>query len=148
MQSIISQGKFNKGQKAVYINLFWSLFKSTRCNEKREILKNTLRKTIFREPPQILFHRVNDYYDVHPVKFAKRPLFHRVNLKYARLAETGISREAETWHTKVKSTKYPNYNFVRMNLEDREQLNLLFELNKARIANPRQQRGHWEIIQK
>jgi hypothetical protein len=36
---------------------------------------------------QILFHGVNDYYDV--------------NLKYTRLAETGISREAENWHTKV-----------------------------------------------
>jgi hypothetical protein len=66
---------------------------------------------------QILFHGVNDYYDV--------------NLKYARLAETGISREAENWHTKVQSTKYPNYSFMRMNLEDREQLNLLFELNNV-----------------
>ena len=54
---------------------------------------------------------INDYYDV--------------NLKYARLAETGISREAEKWHTKVQSTKYPNYSFVRMNLEDREELNYL-----------------------
>lgn len=54
---------------------------------------------------------INDYYDV--------------NLKYARLAETGISREAENWHTKVQSTKYPNYSFVRMNLENREELNRL-----------------------
>jgi UDP-glucuronate 4-epimerase len=51
---------------------------------------------------------INDYYDFHPVKFVKRPLFHRVNLKYARLAETGISREAEQRHTKIQSTKYPN----------------------------------------
>jgi hypothetical protein len=80
---------------------------------------------------QNLFHRVNDYYDVYPVKFAKRLLFHRVNLKYARLAETGIDREAENWHTKVQSTKYPNYSFVRMNLEDRDQLYLLFELNNV-----------------
>jgi UDP-glucuronate 4-epimerase len=29
--------------------------------------------------------------------------------------------------TKIQSTKYPNYSFVRMNLEDREQLNQLFE---------------------
>ncbi|BFN37906.1 NAD-dependent epimerase [Fidelibacter multiformis] len=59
---------------------------------------------------------INDYYDV--------------NLKYARLAETGISREAEKWYTKVDSTKYYNYSFVRMNLEDREQLNQLFEQEK------------------
>jgi len=59
---------------------------------------------------------INDYYDV--------------NLKYARLAETGISREAEKWHTPVQSTKYPGYTFVRMNLEDRDQLMALFEKEK------------------
>ena len=56
---------------------------------------------------------INDYYDE--------------KLKYARLAETGISREAEHWLTPVHSSKYPNYTFVRMNLEDREQLMELFE---------------------
>jgi UDP-glucuronate 4-epimerase len=66
---------------------------------------------------------INDYYDV--------------NLKYARLAETGISREAETWHTKVQSTKYPNYSFVRMNLECREQMSLLcLNLTIAGVCNP------------
>lgn len=59
---------------------------------------------------------INDYYDV--------------NLKYARLAETGISREAEKWHTPVQSTKYPGYTFVRMNLEDRDPLMALFESEK------------------
>ncbi len=59
---------------------------------------------------------INDYYDV--------------NLKYARLAETGISREAEKWHTPVRSTKYSGYAFVRMNLEDRDQLMALFEKEK------------------
>lgn len=59
---------------------------------------------------------INDYYDV--------------NLKYARLAETGISREAEKWHMPVRSTKYPSYTFVRMNLEDRDQLMALFERGK------------------
>ncbi len=59
---------------------------------------------------------INDYYDV--------------TLKYARLEETGISREAEKWHTKIQSAKYPNYSFVRMNLEDRDQLNQLFEQEK------------------
>ena len=59
---------------------------------------------------------INDYYDV--------------NLKYARLAETGISREAEKWHTPVQSTKYPSYMFVRMNLEDRDALTALFEKEK------------------
>jgi UDP-glucuronate 4-epimerase len=71
---------------------------------------------------------INDYYDV--------------NLKYARLAETGISREAENWHTKVQSTKYENYSFVRMNLEDNEQLNQLFENEKFdKVCNLAAQAG-------
>jgi uncharacterized surface protein with fasciclin (FAS1) repeats len=84
------------------------MFKSAGCNKKREVFKNTLWKIISWESPQILFHGVNDYYDT--------------GLKYARLAETGIGRDAEQWHKKVQSTKYENYSFVRMNLEDREQL--------------------------
>lgn len=56
---------------------------------------------------------INDYYDV--------------GLKYARLAETGISRDAENWHRAQKSSKFPNYTFIRMNLEDRDQINQLCE---------------------
>jgi UDP-glucuronate 4-epimerase len=56
---------------------------------------------------------INDYYDV--------------NLKYARLVETGIGKEAENWYTPVQSSKHPNYRFLRMNLEDSEPLNQLFE---------------------
>nr|WP_319269297.1 NAD-dependent epimerase [uncultured Draconibacterium sp.] len=59
---------------------------------------------------------INDYYST--------------ELKYARLAEAGISNEAENWHKKVVSTKYPAYSFVRMNLEDREQIDQLFETEK------------------
>lgn len=59
---------------------------------------------------------INDYYDV--------------ELKYSRLADSGIKREAEKWHTPVKSDKYPNYTFIRMNLEDRDELNRLFEQEK------------------
>ncbi len=32
-----------------------------------------------------------------------------VELKYARLADSGINRKAEQWHTSVQSTKYNNY---------------------------------------
>lgn len=55
---------------------------------------------------------INDYYDV--------------NLKYARLAETGISRDAENWLTPVQSTIYPKYRFLRMKLEDTDAINRLF----------------------
>ena len=71
------------------------------------------KKLLERGDTVIGIDNINDYYDV--------------NLKYARLAETGISREAENWYTPVQSTKYPNYTFVRMNLEDREKLMELFE---------------------
>ena len=51
---------------------------------------------------------INDYYDV--------------NLKYARLAEAGISRDDVDWGKVAKSTKYKKYRFIRMNLEDSEEL--------------------------
>jgi len=71
---------------------------------------------------------INDYYDV--------------NLKYGRLEETGISREAEEWHKPVKSTKYPGYTFVRMNLEDREQMFKVFEEHQFdRVCNLAAQAG-------
>ncbi|KJF45093.1 NAD-dependent epimerase [Draconibacterium sediminis] len=56
--------------------------------------------------------------------------YYSTELKYARLAEAGISGEAENWHKKVVSTKNPAYSFVRMNLEDREQIDQLFETEK------------------
>jgi len=59
---------------------------------------------------------INDYYDV--------------ELKYARLGVCGISRDAENWFTEQQSSKYPSYRFVRMNLEDKEQLNQLFAKEK------------------
>ncbi|WP_319481974.1 NAD-dependent epimerase [uncultured Draconibacterium sp.] len=56
--------------------------------------------------------------------------YYSTGLKYARLAEAGISGEAENWHKKIVSTKNPAYSFVRMNLEDREQIDQLFETEK------------------
>ncbi|MDZ7775654.1 MAG: NAD-dependent epimerase/dehydratase family protein [Bacteroidales bacterium] len=71
------------------------------------------KKLLERGDTVVGIDNINDYYDV--------------NLKYGRLEETGISREAEEWHKPVKSTKYPRYTFVRMNLEDREQMFKVFE---------------------
>ena len=58
---------------------------------------------------------INDYYDV--------------NLKYARLKELGIDRDASSeFHNYVRSTKWgEQFVFVRMNLEDRINLPKLFE---------------------
>ncbi len=59
---------------------------------------------------------INDYYDV--------------QLKFDRLAETGISTDALQWNTLNFSSKYPDYSFIRMNLEDRNEINRLFETEK------------------
>jgi len=56
---------------------------------------------------------VNDYYDV--------------NLKYARLAETGIRKEDIEYKRLTTSTKYPSYSFIKLDLEDREALDSLFK---------------------
>jgi UDP-glucuronate 4-epimerase len=57
---------------------------------------------------------INNYYDV--------------NLKYARLKELGFDRaEAEQWNKEIESTTNENASFIRMNLEDRENLPALFQ---------------------
>lgn len=57
---------------------------------------------------------INDYYDV--------------NLKYARLQELGIERTgAEVFHKVANSSVYEDFSFIRLNLEDREAMQSLFE---------------------
>ncbi|MEN8201444.1 MAG: NAD-dependent epimerase [Bacteroidota bacterium] len=56
---------------------------------------------------------INDYYDV--------------NLKYDRLAVSGIVREQIGYNQLVSSTKSDNYNFIQLKLEDREAIFDLFE---------------------
>lgn len=63
---------------------------------------------------------VNDYYDV--------------NLKFSRLKELGVDRsDAEVFNTIAKST-FENFSFVRMNLENREELPKLFKIAKFDIV--------------
>ena len=73
---------------------------------------------------------INDYYDI--------------NLKYARLAETGIYAPDETDHTGGKNREYkeiyfnkmltsvtnPAYRFIRLNLEDKTEIEKLFAEEK------------------
>src|SRR5690554_4430957 len=57
---------------------------------------------------------INDYYDV--------------NLKYARLKELGFVRsDAEQWNKEVQSNTNEKAFFIRLNLEDRDNLPILFE---------------------
>ena len=59
---------------------------------------------------------INDYYDV--------------RLKYGRLRETGIRKEAVEYGKEVKSDKYPKYRFVKLDLMDGEGMELLMGLEK------------------
>ena len=53
--------------------------------------------------------------------------YYSTNLKYARLKEAGISMDAKNWNQKITSSKNPAYSFYRINLENREEINSLFE---------------------
>ncbi|MFW6277169.1 MAG: NAD-dependent epimerase [Prolixibacteraceae bacterium] len=71
---------------------------------------------------------INDYYEI--------------DLKYSRLKEMGIKRDEVRWHKKVRSNIYANYSFVRMNLEDKEQLLKLFnEEHFDKVCNLAAQAG-------
>ncbi|HPF51763.1 MAG TPA: NAD-dependent epimerase [Draconibacterium sp.] len=60
--------------------------------------------------------------------------YYSTELKMARLVEAGISSEAENWNQKIQSTKFPNYSFIRIKLEDREQINRLFAEEKFDVV--------------
>jgi UDP-glucuronate 4-epimerase len=51
---------------------------------------------------------INEYYDV--------------TLKYRRLNECGIRKKEIFWFKEIRSHKYANYTFVRLNLEDKSEL--------------------------
>ncbi len=59
---------------------------------------------------------INDYYDV--------------NLKYGRLARDGIDPAGAKTGSWIQSSRYPNYCFKRMHLEERESLEGLFAAKK------------------
>lgn len=59
---------------------------------------------------------INDYYSP--------------QLKYARLQESGIEEESVRWYKLVTSVSNQKYRFIRMNLEDKQQLFNLFQQEK------------------
>lgn len=64
---------------------------------------------------------INDYYDV--------------NLKFSRLKELGVKKEeANVFNQKTNSYTNSSFSFIRMNLEDRNELPLLFEQQKFDIV--------------
>lgn len=78
------------------------------------------KKLLMRGDEVVGLDNINDYYDV--------------NLKYARLAELGISREdIEKNNSKLNiqhSTLFPLHKFYKANLEDTEAINHIFEVEQ------------------
>ena len=59
---------------------------------------------------------ISDYYDV--------------NLKYGRLNENGINASDIVYNTYCQSSKYPNYHFIRLNVEDKENLYKVYDQHR------------------
>jgi len=59
---------------------------------------------------------INDYYDQ--------------SVKYGRLERSGIDKQSIEYGKTVSSKKYKNYKFIKINLEDKEALEKLFEEQK------------------
>jgi UDP-glucuronate 4-epimerase len=71
---------------------------------------------------------INDYYDV--------------NLKYARLNETGIVKDRIEYNKLVTSLLHPKYRFIKLKLEDRDNLFSLFKNEHfERVCNLAAQAG-------
>ncbi|MCB2195257.1 MAG: NAD-dependent epimerase [Bacteroidetes bacterium] len=71
------------------------------------------RKLLSKDYEVIGLDNINDYYDV--------------NLKYGRLAESGIEKKDIEYNKKVQSNKFDQYAFIKLNLEDKENVYQLFE---------------------
>lgn len=74
---------------------------------------NLAKKLLERGDEVIGLDNINDYYDT--------------SLKYGRLEDTGVSKEAIKYGTLAQSSIYPNYKFIKLNLEDRDGLEKLFK---------------------
>ena len=73
-----------------------------------------LVKKLVEGPYEIIgLDNINDYYSQ--------------DLKYGRLAETGIEKDNISSQTLTKSVKYDNYSFIQISLEDKKSVLRLFE---------------------
>lgn len=66
------------------------------------------------------YDNINDYYDV--------------NLKYARLRETGIDKHQISYGKIIQSHNFPNYRFVQADLEDRSFMENLFKTEQFDVV--------------
>ena len=74
------------------------------------------KKLLERGDEVVGLDNINDYYDV--------------NLKYGRLNELGISKEAIEENVMVSSRTYQNHTFIKLDLSDKEGMENLFKKEK------------------
>ncbi|MBS3774591.1 MAG: NAD-dependent epimerase [Bacteroidales bacterium] len=74
------------------------------------------QKLIARGDEVVGLDNINDYYEP--------------SLKYDRMGETGIEQSAVEYNRLIKSTKYSNYRFIKLELKDKDNLFQLFEHEK------------------
>ena len=77
---------------------------------------NLVKKLLERGDEVVGIDNINDYYDT--------------ALKYGRLKDTGISKEDIEYGKPTQSSIYPNYRFIKLNLEDRQEIEKLFKEEK------------------
>lgn len=82
------------------------------------------------------FHTVNKFIDEghEVVGLDNINDYYSPELKYRRLEDAGIVTNTIKWYHSVVSTKDANYSFVRMNLEDKQQLFALFQEEKFDVV--------------
>lgn len=75
---------------------------------------------VLRGDDVVILDNINNYYDV--------------SLKYGRLKELGISCNNIVWYKFIQSNKYPNLQFIRMALEDKQAIQMLFANEKFDVV--------------
>jgi len=89
---------------------------------------NLAKKLLERGDEVVGLDNINNYYDT--------------ALKYGRLKDTGIDKKSIKDGKFTQSTTYPNYRFIKLNLEDREKLEKLFKEEKfTHVCNLAAQAG-------
>ncbi len=63
---------------------------------------------------------INDYYDV--------------NIKYGRLSELGINKTNIKYNNKIVSSKHTNFKFIKLDITDKENINIVFSKEKFDIV--------------
>ena len=88
-----------------------------------------VKRLAIRKDEVVGLDNINDYYDL--------------RVKYGRLEDTGIKEAKCLEYGKlIQSTKYDNYKFIKLNLEDRDAIIKLFEKEKFdKVCNLAAQAG-------